>query len=336
MPTKAYFQLFACCVPVKGARRSVVCDLQRGSYFFIPNGLHEILTVHAGRTVDDIRAAYGPESHATIDEYFAFLEEKEAGFWCDDPSRFPAIDLAWEAPERITNAIVDVGGDFDQPFAELFGQLDDLGCKALQLRFFRPCSRAELEAVLGACRTGRLRSVELLVPYAPELDAAGMEALCRAHPRLRKATVCGAPYSEIVPLPALAAALWYVEERVDSPECCGEVHLGYFSVNLELFSEGQRFNSCLNRKISVDRLGEIRNCPSTPRSYGHVRDTSLHSALAHREFRELWEVNKDQVEVCRDCEFRYICTDCRAYIAEPADRFSKPSKCTYDPYTARW
>ncbi|HLL83069.1 MAG TPA: SPASM domain-containing protein, partial [Longimicrobium sp.] len=113
-------------------------------------------------------------------------------------------------------------------------------------------------------------------------------------------------------------------------------HLGYFSVNLELFSEGQRFNSCLNRKISVDRFGEIRNCPSTPRSYGHVHDTSLHSALAHREFRELWEVNKDQVEVCRDCEFRYVCTDCRAYIAEPADRFSKPSKCTYDPYTARW
>ena len=114
------------------------------------------------------------------------------------------------------------------------------------------------------------------------------------------------------------------------------MHPGYFFTNLSLFSEAQSFNSCLNRKISVDEYGEIRNCPSMPRSYGHVSDTSLHSALAHSGFREVWEVNKDQVEVCRDCEFRYICTDCRAYITEPANRFSKPSKCTYDPYTARW
>ena len=44
------FALFACCIPVKGARRSTLCDLQRGSFQFIPNGLYEILTEHAGKT----------------------------------------------------------------------------------------------------------------------------------------------------------------------------------------------------------------------------------------------------------------------------------------------
>jgi radical SAM protein with 4Fe4S-binding SPASM domain len=71
-------------------------------------------------------------------------------------------------------------------------------------------------------------------------------------------------------------------------------------------------------------------------SYGNVRDVSLHSAVARRDFREMWEINKDQIEVCKDCEFRYICIDCRAYLSRQEDRYSKPAKCGYDPYTARW
>ena len=52
------------------------------------------------------------------------------------------------------------------------------------------------------------------------------------------------------------------------------------------------------------------------------------------EFRMLWNINKDKIDVCKDCEFRYICTDCRAYIKDKRDIYSKPLKCNYDPYTA--
>jgi hypothetical protein len=62
----------------------------------------------------------------------------------------------------------------------------------------------------------------------------------------------------------------------------------------------------------------------------------LHSALAQRDFAALWSINKDQITVCKDCEFRYVCTDCRAYLLDAGDLYSKPSKCTYDPYTAEW
>jgi SPASM domain peptide maturase of grasp-with-spasm system len=130
--------------------------------------------------------------------------------------------------------------------------------------------------------------------------------------------------------------LEYRTEVVDSPTCCGKIHPGYFVVDVETFAEGQRHNTCLNRKISVDARGEIRNCPSLARSYGNVREVPLHSALAQRDFTALWSINKDQIAICKDCEFRYICTDCRAYIQDAGDLYSKPSKCTYDPYTAEW
>ncbi|MBW8873326.1 MAG: grasp-with-spasm system SPASM domain peptide maturase, partial [Acidobacteria bacterium] len=130
--------------------------------------------------------------------------------------------------------------------------------------------------------------------------------------------------------------LRYLAQAIDSPACCGQVHPRYFVTNLSAFAEARRFNSCLNRKISIDARGEIRNCPSLPRSFGNTSDTSLHSALAHNDFAALWEINKDQVEICKDCEFRYICTDCRAYLTSPGDVYSKPSKCSYNPYTAEW
>jgi SPASM domain peptide maturase of grasp-with-spasm system len=330
------FSLFACCIPVQGARRSVICDLQRQSFHFIPNGLYEILTEHAGATVEEIKAAYDHEYDMEIDEYFDFLLQHELGFWCEDPKRFPAIDLTWETPEQITNAILDVDETSDHDYEKIFHQLDDLGCKALEVRCFHGCGLDELRRILEAARWGRLRSIDLLAGDGPELMPEALERLANDYRRISSIVIHSAPQRRQLPPLRTGVTIEYRTEAVDSPSCCGRIHPGYFVVNLETFAEAQRHNSCLNRKISVDARGEIKNCPSMTRSFGNVREVSLHSALAQRDFTALWSINKDQIEVCKDCEFRYICTDCRAYIRDGADLYSKPSKCSYDPYTAEW
>jgi hypothetical protein len=44
---------------------------------------------------------------------------------------------------------------------------------------------------------------------------------------------------------------------------------------------------------------------------------------------------KDQIDVCKDCEFRHIRTDCR--IRRNDNIYSKPTlKCGYSPYTNEW
>jgi hypothetical protein len=60
------------------------------------------------------------------------------------------------------------------------------------------------------------------------------------------------------------------------------------------------------------------------------------SAINNDNFKTLWSINKDSTLICRDCEFRYICTDCRAYLMDPDLINSKPLKCSYDPYLAKW
>jgi len=100
--------------------------------------------------------------------------------------------------------------------------------------------------------------------------------------------------------------------------------------------ENKLYNGCLNRKIAIDEDGYIKNCPSMARAFGHHRDMSLLRVALDNQFRHLWSINKDKIKQCQDCEFRYACTDCRAYLEDPHDILSKPLKCGYDPYKGRW
>lgn len=53
-------------------------------------------------------------------------------------------------------------------------------------------------------------------------------------------------------------------------------------------------------------------------------------------FQEARALHKDRIDVCRSCELRYACSDCRAYLERPEDSLSKPLKCGYDPETGIW
>lgn len=71
-------------------------------------------------------------------------------------------------------------------------------------------------------------------------------------------------------------------------------------------------------------------------SFGSFKKENLQTVVSSKEFQRLWNVKKDDVKVCQDCEYRYVCTDCRAFIENPEDLHSKPLKCGYNPYTNEW
>lgn len=71
-------------------------------------------------------------------------------------------------------------------------------------------------------------------------------------------------------------------------------------------------------------------------SFGNIKNQSLEDIVKESEFRKLWSITKDEIKTCRSCKFRYACPDCRVFIEEKEDLFSKPLKCGYDPYTGQW
>jgi len=292
--------------------------------------------VHAGKDLDAIKAFYNGEFNDTVDEYFKFLEEQEFGFWTDEAQSFPPINLEWSYSDRITNALIDIDDDSQHDYTKIFLELDDLGCKAVELRFFGNISVRRLRKILQATKLGRLRSIDLLLKHTKQLSFRVLADLCIEHKRINRIIVHSSPHEEAIEVGSTETFIAFYVQTIDSPSCCGQVDARYFSININSFVEAHQYNSCLNRKVSIDSRGEIRNCPSLPYSYGNIAVTSLHNAVTKRDFSDIWLINKDQIEICKDCEFRYMCPDCRAFIRDDKGIYSKPSKCRYDPYTAKW
>ncbi len=131
--------------------------------------------------------------------------------------------------------------------------------------------------------------------------------------------------------------VFFTTEKIENSNSCGKVSKNYFcSNNINDAMHNSCYNGCLNKKISIDINGEIKNCPSISKSFGNVSKTSLNSAYKAKDFKDLWSINKDEINDCKVCEFRLVCTDCRAFIEDPTNIFSKPLKCGYDPYTGIW
>jgi SPASM domain peptide maturase of grasp-with-spasm system len=289
-----------------------------------------------GWTVSAILQAH-PGQEAVVRSYFSQLEQEEYGAFFSDTATLPDMDLRWESPSRVTNAIIDVGGTSDHNFLSLFQQLDQLLCQAVQVRCFVPLSLERIEFIIAAAEGRMLRSIELLLRYTPELTPERLELLASSHCLISSIVVHSAPESRLVNTDEKQAiVLAYYAGCLDSPDCCGVVDPAYFSLQLAHFCESRTHNTCLNRKVSICADGEIRNCPSMARGFGNAGLVTIASAIASDGFTQLWSVTKDQVEICRDCEFRYVCTDCRAHLSDPGNPLSKPAKCAYDPYTATW
>jgi len=73
-------------------------------------------------------------------------------------------------------------------------------------------------------------------------------------------------------------------------------------------------------------------------SLGNVLKNRLKSIIDSQTTKNIMRLNKDCVEVCKDCEYRYCCFDCRpkAKNGSNGNLYAKPPNCHYDPYIGRW
>lgn len=331
------FDLYANCLLVNGANRSLICDLEENRYFFIPNSLYSILVKFKKSTISNLKSNF-PDSHDVIDEYFEFLVENNLIHFSKNLEFFPKISTHWESANPITHAILDIQHQ-TYNYLNVTEELDGVFCRHIQYRIYtKKAKTSVVEEILQFVESKKLSflSLDFLLPYSVNNEKAS-KSLLSNFARIHSIVLYGAPNNTISdPNWRDMGFLITTTESVIDERNCGLIHPSNFIVNTKSFTESQKFNSCLNGKISVDKFGNIKNCPSMAKSYGHINDKKLSEIINNGKFQKLWSVNKDQISICNSCEFRHICTDCRAYLNDPDDLFSKPLKCGYDPITSTW
>ncbi|WAS95762.1 grasp-with-spasm system SPASM domain peptide maturase [Nannocystis punicea] len=334
------------CVPVEGYAASAVYDLTRGLISTFPSAYFPFFELFRARRLREIVDALAPEERDDFVEFLDFLMEHEYVAVVDDAASFPEISQSWDAPCKIHNAIVDVR-ERHHDYRKIIAELDALGCQHLQVRgYSKLFGLTELAELARLCRDSSIQTLEAVLAHDPAVRDDDYVAVVSANRIIASLVVHSADGDRqlVVDYGARGAAAGLVTMEIqltvkplESHLDCGHIaRRQLLPPSTQTFNELHHFNGCLNRKLSIDEGGEVRNCPTMRGSFGDHRAVSLADVVSREDFRRVWRARNDEIQVCRDCPYRYACTGCRALLEDPDAGDSKPLKCGYDPYTDSW
>ena len=90
-------------------------------------------------------------------------------------------------------------------------------------------------------------------------------------------------------------------------------------------------HQCFSRRIYISAILDVYPCVMERRiCHGNILNHSIPEVLKE----DILHMNKDKIDECKECEFRYVCFDCRPNTI--ADLHSKPYYCTYDVINGKW
>lgn len=326
-----YYKLFACCMPVRGYVRSAVYDIQRKDYCFVPNDLCDILINEKNISLNELKLRYSEE---IIDTYFNYLFEEEICFPCDkeDLELFPELDIQWHIPFEFETAIVDFRQDTFGLLDRVVEELDIYAIPNVQIRIFEEINEEQLKKLVNKFTNTKMKFFEFILPNC--FSKEFIDKLAMKTTKISLIVLTDSNQKERRDVEQ--ARIFETPERITSNSQCGFIQQEQFAIETRTYCESVQFNSCLHCKLGIDTEGNIKNCPSMSESFGNIKDTTIAEALKHPDFKKYWTISKDKIEVCKDCEFRHMCTDCRAYLKQADNIYSQPAKCNYNPYIAKW
>ncbi len=109
-----------------------------------------------------------------------------------------------------------------------------------------------------------------------------------------------------------------------------------FTITKKQFELNHWYNSCWNSKLAITSNGDVIPCIfARDDVVGNIKEDKFENII--KQIEDKWMITKDKVEVCKDCEFRYACHDCRPLAKTINDNvYSKYPRCCYDPYKGIW
>jgi SPASM domain peptide maturase of grasp-with-spasm system len=328
------YKLYACCIPVKGSKRSVLMDLQRGGFIFIPNDLCDILIENEVIDKDLLQIKYSGSNKSTISEYLDYLLKEEQIFQTNDAVFFPKLNTQFEIPYRLNNCILDYAENSTYNLEKALLKIDNIGCSFCEIRFFCDFNFDYLIRLEKIIEDSKFRSIDILIKYSTKLNLDFLFVFINRFPRIGKILIYNSPKNRFYNS-FKKHRIIFKKSKILNESNCGVINPLLFDINNDFYFESLKYNNCLNQKLSIDSNGKIKNCPSFKKDYGNIEIANLETVLLDKNFKEVWKIKKDDVKVCKDCEFRYMCSDCRVYTINNK-LFEKPLHCKYNPYEATY
>lgn len=326
---KILYKRFEDCIPVRGYVRSLLCDLTRRRHHFLPNDLTDILQKNIIN-----KDEYA--STENFDDYFDFLIENEFIFETteNELELYPPMSLEWDYASKISNAVLEIGQEEKYDVCNVLSQIMNLGCRFFTIIFDYTANIDELTKIVETFEYSSVYTVEFICKHNPRIEKEQLHDFLQKYNRISYIAFYDADQNLVEETEGMRSNIVYSKETINHSKCL--VNPAYFTNNVSFFTESQKHNTFLNRKLSINKNGDILNYLGYKNTFGNVNIQDIENIISTPEFQKLWFVCKEQVDVCKDCEFRHICIDSREPLQRSDGSWYFQQECNYNPYICKW
>lgn len=324
------YKMFSSCISVKGVIRSIIYDLNRKKYEFIPNDLALKLTAEDLLSLDP--------------DYIKYLEEKEFLFKLPDnitQLAFPKLSMKWYSPFLINNTIINIDNIDVSKFKDYYDLIDSTACKHYLLVGFEENSIKKIQLLLDVFLESKTKSITLFVKHSNEYSVNNVKYITKKYLRLKSLIIHSAKFRNTIHNSNdIYGVITYTDKEYRYKNNCFKLKKEHLTVDLRLFTECQKHNPYFNRKLYIGNKGEIKNAPECEEQFGYIQDIKdaeeLKQIIAQPSFQKYWYVSPDMIDVTKDSELRYMCVDNRLPYQRKDGSWYYKEEPSYNPYICKW
>ncbi|RYF85074.1 MAG: hypothetical protein EOO00_14510 [Chitinophagaceae bacterium] len=297
-----HFHLYSCSVPVMGKEEAIICNLHNAGYTTIPQFLCEALQEYPELSVRELQDLYNDKDNS-LPEYFDYLQEKQLGFYTDEPGLFPSMELQWHTPERLKHAVIRIDDLHRLDYGRIIDELIATDCINIDLWFTNYSNPDGIESLIKPFNNSSLRSFDIYMPYSSTTTPEKLAQLGQNCHKAADLVVFSAPAKKKV----RKDRIYFTPRKLrDKKKAFKNIPRDKFIIYIEFFTESIQHNPYYNRKVCIDEHGLIKNCLTHTKDFGHINSTRLATLPENNDFIELWYACNDKILDIQDSPFRYI------------------------------
>lgn len=295
-----FFKIFTDCIPIKGLNSSLIYDLNKNCFYQMENSFLEVLNFADGKLINDIITKYSEE----VMYFLNSLVENNIAFYTSSPEEFPSMTFEYSDPSIIINSILEIGNLTNFDILDTMKQLIDLNCKSITIIITSNDKVIDsyLSSIISVTDKSSIKNIDLILDY--KYFNFCREKLLKQTSRIGRILFynnLSAQVNEIVRDTKLLST------SLDEISYTEIINPQEFTTNPKLFSESLLYNIGLNRSVTIDKNGYIKNHITHKRTFGHINECNLSEIIGLSEFQKSWKISNDNIEGCKLCKFRYCC-----------------------------
>lgn len=239
-------------------------------------------------------------------------------------------------PTFISNSILTLSDTNEinslKKFNDLLRSLEILLCKSIVIIYDLQNDLKIINDLITSINNHNIHEFTLLLNYSDNLYSDEFGEILLNTNRLKNVIIFNSPFQK-----NLEDVIHFVtvNRKINFNKSKNE-----FFINNELFNESQKHHTYFNQKLFIGPSGEIKNAPECDEIFGNIKEINnpeeLKKIISTPEFQKYWNVHKDIQDVCKDCEFRYMCIDNKIPSQRTENEWYHKIECNYNPYIAKW